>query len=331
MGCSSVPSIVALQDENWTWAGQILDLRQARAVSAPHNGRVKDYAQYCPVALASSVIAERWTPLIIRELVIGGRRFNEIDRGLPGISRSLLKQRLDHLERKGVVERVELAQARPRVPPDARRSRPRGRHHGGRRVGGALDVQRAGAARGRPGDADLVDVAPGRRPRRSRRTGPSCEFDYPGEDPTRIWIVLERGETSVCTDPPGFDIDVVVTTEPVDLMRVFSGITTYPEALERAPSPRWRPAASDPGAAALVRLEPLRPGRPRASGRRDTVTSPGGRGRRPCLEQAPPDCRRSRSRISSPLVTPCVQAVGEPISLLEGTRAVGCGRFAADR
>jgi DNA-binding HxlR family transcriptional regulator len=37
---------------------------------------MKDYAQYCPVALASSVIAERWTPLIIRELVLGGRRFN---------------------------------------------------------------------------------------------------------------------------------------------------------------------------------------------------------------------------------------------------------------
>ena len=55
---------------------------------------MKDYAQYCPVALASSVIAERWTPLILRELLLGGRRFNEIDRGLPGISRSLLKQRL---------------------------------------------------------------------------------------------------------------------------------------------------------------------------------------------------------------------------------------------
>ena len=67
---------------------------------------MKEYGQYCPVALASAVIAERWTPLIIRELVIGGRRFNEIDRGLPGISRSLLKQRLDHLERKGVIDKV---------------------------------------------------------------------------------------------------------------------------------------------------------------------------------------------------------------------------------
>ena len=65
---------------------------------------MKEYNQYCPVALGSEVLAERWVPLIVRELVLGGRRFNEIDRGLPGISRSLLKQRLDHLERKGVVD-----------------------------------------------------------------------------------------------------------------------------------------------------------------------------------------------------------------------------------
>ena len=88
--------------------GHFLDSPRCRS----HNGGMKDYAQYCPVALASSVIAERWTPLIVRELVLGGRRFNEIDRGLPGISRTLLKQRLDHLERKGVIERVELSQGR---------------------------------------------------------------------------------------------------------------------------------------------------------------------------------------------------------------------------
>ena len=87
-------------------AGLILD-RDRRA--RPDTAEVKEYNQYCPVALGSEVLAERWVPLIVRELVLGGRRFNEIDRGLPGISRSLLKQRLDHLERKGVVERVELA------------------------------------------------------------------------------------------------------------------------------------------------------------------------------------------------------------------------------
>ena len=65
---------------------------------------MREYGQYCPVALGSEVVSDRWTPLILREMIIGSTRFNDIERGLPGISRSLLKQRLIHLERKGVVE-----------------------------------------------------------------------------------------------------------------------------------------------------------------------------------------------------------------------------------
>src|SRR5688572_12881518 len=63
-----------------------------------------EYGHFCPVALGSEVLADRWTPLILRELVLGNTRFNDITRGLPGISRSLLVQRLRHLERRGVVE-----------------------------------------------------------------------------------------------------------------------------------------------------------------------------------------------------------------------------------
>src|SRR5918998_1445088 len=59
-----------------------------------------DYGNFCPV----SMVADRWTPLIIRELVLGNTRFNDIARAMPGISRSLLVQRLRHLERKGVLE-----------------------------------------------------------------------------------------------------------------------------------------------------------------------------------------------------------------------------------
>lgn len=196
---------------------------------------MKDYAQYCPVALASGVIAERWTPLIIRELVIGGRRFNEIDRGLPGISRTLLKQRLDHLERKGVVERVELP----------------GRGHeyqltpAGRDLEGVIMAVGEWAVRWMFSEPEPRDVDPVTLTWwMSRRIVPDAlpaertvvQFDYAGAlgaggTGTRIWIVLERREASVCTEPPGFDSDVVVTTDPVGLMRVFSGITTYAAAL----------------------------------------------------------------------------------------------------
>jgi len=70
-----------------------------------------EYHQYCPVARASEILADRWTPLIVREMLAGSSHFNEIRRGLPGISRSLLVSRLRHLEDNGVVERKPSARS----------------------------------------------------------------------------------------------------------------------------------------------------------------------------------------------------------------------------
>ena len=69
-----------------------------------------EYRQYCPVARASEILADRWTPLIVRELLAGSQHFNQIERGLPGISRSLLVSRLRHLEDRGVIERRRCSQ-----------------------------------------------------------------------------------------------------------------------------------------------------------------------------------------------------------------------------
>jgi DNA-binding HxlR family transcriptional regulator len=63
------------------------------------------YGQFCPVALGAEVLAERWTPLIVRELLSGSHRFSDLQRGLPGVSRNLLTQRLSQLTRQGLVER----------------------------------------------------------------------------------------------------------------------------------------------------------------------------------------------------------------------------------
>lgn len=64
------------------------------------------YGQFCPIAAACEFFAEHWTPLVLRELLSGSRRFNDLQRGLPLMSRTLLTQRLRELERAGVVERV---------------------------------------------------------------------------------------------------------------------------------------------------------------------------------------------------------------------------------
>src|SRR5215470_11550389 len=63
------------------------------------------YGQYCPVARAAEVLADRWTLLIVRELLADVGHFNELERGLPRMSRSLLAERLRRLQRAGVLER----------------------------------------------------------------------------------------------------------------------------------------------------------------------------------------------------------------------------------
>jgi DNA-binding HxlR family transcriptional regulator len=66
---------------------------------------VDGYGQYCPVALGAEVFAQRWTPIILRNLLVGCERFGDILAGAPGLPRSVLAQRLRRLERDGIVSR----------------------------------------------------------------------------------------------------------------------------------------------------------------------------------------------------------------------------------
>lgn len=68
---------------------------------------MKPYGQFCPVAQALEVIGERWTLLVVRELLSGSRRFGEILRGLPRMPRSMLSRRLFDLREAGLLERIE--------------------------------------------------------------------------------------------------------------------------------------------------------------------------------------------------------------------------------
>src|SRR5687767_12298929 len=68
-----------------------------------------DYGQFCTVARGAEVLGELWTPLVVRELLCGSKRFNEIHRGVPKMSATLLTQRLRKLEEMGVVERRKAA------------------------------------------------------------------------------------------------------------------------------------------------------------------------------------------------------------------------------
>lgn len=190
----------------------------------------REYGQYCPVSLGSEVLADRWTPLILRELVLGSTRFNEIERCLPGISRTLLAQRLRHLERKGVLER------RP-----ARTGRGSEYHL----TPAGKDLEPVILAIGEwavrwlyaepvPADVDPVVLTWWMHRRVDTSRLPDrrvvVEFDDRGVGATVIWLVLDRGNASVCVRHPGFDSDIIVTTDAVALMRVFSGIDSLATA-----------------------------------------------------------------------------------------------------
>jgi len=65
---------------------------------------MRSYGQYCPIARAAEILTERWTPIIVRNLMAGCTTFSEISAGAPGLSHSLPTQRLRLLERVGVIE-----------------------------------------------------------------------------------------------------------------------------------------------------------------------------------------------------------------------------------
>ncbi len=190
-----------------------------------------EYRQYCPIARASEILADRWTLLIVRELLAGGCHFNEILRGLPGISRSLLVSRLRQLEDHEVLERR--AGGRPKrieyVLTDA-----------GNDLRAVVDVIGAWGTRWAFGEPRPEELDPAlllwRIHRRIHRellppARTVVEFDLSGRRPRRLWLVMERREVSLCLKPPGFPSDLVVCAEVSLLYRVWAAQLDYDAAI----------------------------------------------------------------------------------------------------
>jgi DNA-binding HxlR family transcriptional regulator len=191
-----------------------------------------EYGRYCPVSIATEVIADRWTPLILREMLLGNVRFNDIARGMPGISRSLLVSRLRHLERKGVVETWPSASGRGseyHLTPAGKDLEPIVESLGKWAVTWFLDEIHVH-------EIDPVTLTWWMH----RRTRPDrfpphrtvIEFRHTAPKPQTIWVVLEHGAASVCTSHPGFDVDIVVSATTPALSEVFNGYTHWVHAVE---------------------------------------------------------------------------------------------------
>jgi DNA-binding HxlR family transcriptional regulator len=185
---------------------------------------VRSYAQYCPVAKATEVLGDRWTLLIVREMLGGASGFNELQRGLPGISRSVLSDRMRALERADIVER---------------RTGPKGRTLDYRLTPAGRDLEPAVQAIGEWGatwsvteprreelDPYLLVVWMARHVDRRRLPPKRTVIRFDFRDPkARYWMVLEPAEVSVCLHHPGFDVDLEVRVDTATLYRVYLGRT----------------------------------------------------------------------------------------------------------
>ena len=167
----------------------------------------------------------------MRELVLGTHRFNEIERGLPGISRSLLSSRLRDLEDSGVVERLPRAQS---TMTEYRLS------EGGRDLKAVIEALGAWGVRWAFGDPRPEELDAGLlvwkiHQRINRELLPETrtvvEFDFTGPRGRRVWLLLERRDVSVCVTPPGFDSDLIVRADLASFYRVWLGHVEYEAAI----------------------------------------------------------------------------------------------------
>ena len=178
---------------------------------------MRTYAQYCPIVRAVEVLGERWTLLIVRELLTGSGRFNDLARGLPGLSRGLLSRRLRQMEAAGLVVRSDGGYALT----------PAGEELGPLVFGLAEWGARHAFSEPRPEELDPellmwwlhgnIDTS-----ELTRRAVVQVEVTDIGR---LFWLVLEPDDSSVCYADPGFDVDAVLRAALPTLYQVWEGET----------------------------------------------------------------------------------------------------------
>lgn len=195
------------------------------------------YKQFCPVAMAAEVLCTRWTVVLLRELVAGSTRFNELRRGVPRMSPALLSKRLSELEAAGVVQRKRLT-----VPPDV---------DAYQLTQAGQDLQPVIEAIGMWGQK-WVETEPSLENldpellmwdmRRNLDTTPVpnrrvvIEFIYP-ELPVsqrKWWLIVEPDRTvDLCHLDPGFDVDLYATADLRTMTEIWMGLGSVADAVDR--------------------------------------------------------------------------------------------------
>ncbi len=186
------------------------------------------YGQFCPVAMAAEIVCSRWTVLVLRELLCGTTRFNELRRGVPLMSPSLLSKRLKELEEAGVIVTVPTRQpgiVEYRLTQAGEDLRPVVMSLGSwgqRWVESSLSLKNLDPSLLMWDMRRNLDPTP-IPPRRC-----TISFLYPDVASAKQswWLVIDGNTVDLCSTNPGFDIDLYVRASLRSMTTVWMGLST---------------------------------------------------------------------------------------------------------
>ena len=198
---------------------------------------VSSYKQFCPVAMAAEILGARWTLVLLRELVAGSTRFNELRRGVPRMSPALLSKRLKDLETAGIVTRLQVTGGLDLFEyrlTDA-----------GRDLQPVIEAVGVWGQRWIETEASLQNLDPNllmwdmRRnidpsPMPRRRTTIQVIFTDLQEARRNWWLIVQPGqEVDLCSVDPGFDVDLYLSTNLHTMTEIWMGYTAIARAKEQ--------------------------------------------------------------------------------------------------
>jgi len=188
------------------------------------------YKQFCPLAMAAEVLCTRWTLVLMRELIAGSTRFNDLRRGVPKMSPTLLSQRLKDLEEAGIVERKPL--------PGQKGSFEYCLTPAGRDVRAVVEAMGTWGQKWVESSLSLKNLDPSLLMwdmRRNLNPAPLpkirtvIQFLYSDLPPSKRdwWLVIDSdGTVDLCWSDPGFEVNLYVSTDLRTMTAIWMGLTT---------------------------------------------------------------------------------------------------------
>jgi DNA-binding HxlR family transcriptional regulator len=188
------------------------------------------YKQFCPVAMAAEVLCTRWTMVLLRELIAGTTRFNDLRRGVPKMSPALLSTRLKELELAGVIKRIPLKSEKGvfeyQLTQAGKDLRPVVEAVG---TWGQMWVESSLSLKNLDPSLLMWDMRRNLNPAPLPSIRTVVQFLYSDLPATksRWWLVIEpEGEVDLCWSDPGFEINLYVTTDLRTMTAIWMGLGT---------------------------------------------------------------------------------------------------------